>query len=129
MWLCLQCCAACVGGRRGRGVEVHPPRPLRGSIHAWRVQVHAQPPSAAERTVPVAVACANAHNAHIGPHPPCLVVQVVFPLGVPPEAANVAPANVFGVQVPVSANPEGMETVLVDIYKKQVADAISYSDK
>ena len=53
----------------------------------------------------------------------------MFPLGVPPEAANVAPANVFGVQVPVSANPEGMETVLVDIYKKQVADAISYSDK
>ena len=56
----------------------------------------------------------------------CACVQVVFPDGVPPEAANVVPANVFGVQVPISAEPEGMETIFVDIYKKTVSDNVSY---
>ena len=43
--------------------------------------------------------------------------QVVFPDGIPPEA-NVAPVDVHGIQVPMSAQPEGYDTVLIDLYKK-----------
>jgi hypothetical protein len=41
----------------------------------------------------------------------------VFPDGVPDEF-NIATQDVRGVQVPMSAQPEGMRTVLIDVYKK-----------
>lgn len=51
---------------------------------------------------------------------PCnpLSSQVVFPEGVPVEA-DVAPLNLEGVQVPVSAEKDGYESIVVDIYKKK----------
>ena len=48
---------------------------------------------------------------------PCLL-QWVFPLGIPPEVAHIAPIDVNGIQVPMSAQPEGAKKVLVDFYKK-----------
>mmetsp|Transcript_28674 Transcript_28674/g.67721 ORF Transcript_28674/g.67721 Transcript_28674/m.67721 type:complete len:157 (-) Transcript_28674:26-496(-) len=48
------------------------------------------------------------------PPPP---LGVVFEGDIPDEA-NVASQDVHSVQVPMSAEPEGMKTVLIDIYKK-----------
>jgi hypothetical protein len=41
------------------------------------------------------------------------------PAGIPPEF-NFAPKDVNGIQVPMSATPEGMRTVLVDSLSKRL---------
>jgi len=49
------------------------------------------------------------------PPPP---LAAVFPEGIP-EEADIAAQTVEGVQVPMSANPEGYEKVLVVPYRKR----------
>lgn len=44
-------------------------------------------------------------------------MQAVFIEGVP-EEVDVAPQDIHYIQVPMSAQPEGMKTVIVDSYKK-----------
>lgn len=50
-------------------------------------------------------------------HVDTVCFQVVFPAGVP-EEANIAAKDIHYIQVPQSAYPEGMDTALVDFYKK-----------
>ncbi len=45
------------------------------------------------------------------PPPP---LRAIFPDGIP-EEYNLAPKDINGIQVPMSATPEGMQTVLVDL--------------
>ena len=40
-------------------------------------------------------------------------LEAIFPDGIPPEF-NIARKDVNGIQVPMSAQPEGMQTVLID---------------
>ena len=44
-------------------------------------------------------------------------LEAIFPDGIPPEY-NIARKDVNGIQVPMSAQPEGMRTVLVDFMTK-----------
>jgi hypothetical protein len=44
-------------------------------------------------------------------------MQAIFPDGIPAEI-NIAPQDIHGIQVPMSAQPEGRSTVLIDVYKK-----------
>ena len=48
------------------------------------------------------------------PPPP---LRAIFPDGIPPEY-NIASKDINGIQVPMSAKPEGMQTVLVDFMSK-----------
>jgi len=48
---------------------------------------------------------------------PPLPLEAVYPDGVPAELA-IASKDVNGIQVPMSAYPKGMPTVLVDMMKK-----------
>lgn len=45
------------------------------------------------------------------PPPP---LRAIFPEGIPAEY-NIAPKDINGIQVPMSATPNGMQTVLVDL--------------
>jgi len=49
------------------------------------------------------------------PPPP---LKAIFPDGIPPEY-NIASKDINGIQVPMSAQPEGMQTVLVDFMTKK----------
>ncbi len=49
------------------------------------------------------------------PPPP---LELCYQDGLPEGVQRIAVKNVHGVQVPVSAQPEGPKTVLIDIYKK-----------
>jgi hypothetical protein len=56
------------------------------------------------------------------PHPVPLSIhtptpQIAFPDGVPAES-YIASKDVNGIQVPMSAQPKGMQTVLIDFAKK-----------
>jgi oligopeptide transport system substrate-binding protein len=51
------------------------------------------------------------------PPPP---LRAVFPQGVPPEY-NIAPKDINGIQVPMSATPEGMTKVLVNFMTKSAS--------
>ena len=44
-------------------------------------------------------------------------LEAIFPDGIPPEF-NIARKDVNGIQVPMSAQPEGMRTVLIDFMTK-----------
>lgn len=46
-------------------------------------------------------------------------LTAVFPDGDIPPEANIAPVDVHGIQVPMSAQPEGYKGVIVDLYKKK----------
>ena len=46
-----------------------------------------------------------------------LPLEAIFPDGIPPEY-NFVSKDVNGIQVPMSAQPEGMKTVLVDFMTK-----------
>lgn len=50
---------------------------------------------------------------------PSVPLKAVFPDGIPPEY-NFAAKDVTGVQVPMSANPKGRKTLLVDMIAKTV---------
>jgi hypothetical protein len=49
---------------------------------------------------------------------PALPLKAVYPEGVPAEF-QYASQNVNYIQLPMSANPQGDQQVLIDIYKKQ----------
>ncbi len=52
------------------------------------------------------------------PHPLFFMrAQIAFPDGIPAEA-NIASKDVNGIQVPMSAQPKGMQSVLIDFAKK-----------
>ena len=51
------------------------------------------------------------------PPPP---LKAIFPNGVPPEY-NIASKDINGIQLPMSAQPEGMHTVLVDFMTKSAS--------
>ena len=51
------------------------------------------------------------------PPPP---LRAIFPEGIPDEY-NIAPKDINGIQVPMSATPNGMQTVLIDLCVAQRA--------
>ncbi len=51
------------------------------------------------------------------PPPP---LRAIFPDGIPPEY-DIAPKDINGIQVPMSATPEGMTTVLVNFMTKSAS--------
>ena len=53
------------------------------------------------------------------PPPP---LKAIFPGGVPPEY-NIASKDINGIQLPMSAQKEGMQTVLVDFMTKSASPA------
>ena len=53
------------------------------------------------------------------PPPP---LRAIFPAGVPPEY-NIASKDINGIQLPMSAQPDGMKTVLVDFMTKSASPA------
>ena len=44
-------------------------------------------------------------------------LEAIFPDGIPPEY-NIAYKDINGIQVPMSAHPQGMQRVLVDFSSK-----------
>ena len=47
-----------------------------------------------------------------------LPLEAVFPHGIPPEY-NIVCKDVNGIQVPMSATPQGMQKVIIDFSTKQ----------
>ncbi len=73
--------------------------------------------------VSCALPSSSPRPARLLPHPvvplsvPTPTPQIAFPDGVPAES-YIASKDVNGIQVPMSAQPKGMQTVLIDFAKK-----------